>query len=463
MEVPIIISDENNKSEISSRKKLKNRLTTGTFALLIALLAVVSATYAWYVYNTGRHTTKVRMAAGAVGEVSEIAPEDISDGEDVGSQEAEEILNDGETSVEQPDSADASDTSNPQVEIVLPQKNVFIPVSEFLPVQEREELLSLISHDEVYLVHIRDDSEMQYSIFFNQALEQKDVCLYRFDSEENKVVDADSVQDVMSFDENNRTLVLNTKDSSDYVLVISNAEKYKELGYTASIAAAQQQTEPSETGEEETENKAATEVALTSVILKPDSELETVPVAFLEYLSDLDVCSVTLVYADGSEKMLDKEDGRYECSAEHADEEDAEGTVRRTYHVVVKELATGAVFEDTESVEIGRKDPVEIKTEDMTTVMLEGRKKEKPEGSYTTYLFEKGLDKILKKVGEECTEVIIAAKAEDRDETIYEIADLTYHVMVLMTEQGISLADIRKELAKRHIIDHKVKQEKMTK
>lgn len=375
MEVPIIISDENNKSEISSRKKLKNRLTTGTFALLIALLAVVSATYAWYVYNTGRHTTKVRMAAGAVGEVSEIAPEDISDGEDVGSQEAEEILNDGETSVEQPDSADASDTSNPQVEIVLPQKNVFIPVSEFLPVQEREELLSLISHDEVYLVHIRDDSEMQYSIFFNQALEQKDVCLYRFDSEENKVVDADSVQDVMSFDENNRTLVLNTKDSSDYVLVISNAEKYKELGYTASIAAAQQQTEPSETGEEETENKAATEVALTSVILKPDSELETVPVAFLEYLSDLDVCSVTLVYADGSEKMLDKEDGRYECSAEHADEEDAEGTVRRTYHVVVKELATGAVFEDTESVEIGRRDPVEIKTEDMTTVMLEGRKK----------------------------------------------------------------------------------------
>ena len=95
--------------------------------------------------------------------------------------------------------------------------------------------------------------------------------------------------------------------------------------------------------------------------------------------------------------------------------------------------------------------------------MLEGRKKEKPEGSYTTYLFEKGLDKILKKVGEECTEVIIAAKAEDKAETIYESADLTYHVMVLMTEQGISLEDIRKELAKRHIIDHKVKQEKMTK
>lgn len=95
--------------------------------------------------------------------------------------------------------------------------------------------------------------------------------------------------------------------------------------------------------------------------------------------------------------------------------------------------------------------------------LLEGRKRELPEGSYTTYLFQKGLDKILKKVGEECTEVIIAAKAEDRAETIYEIADLAYHTMVLMVQQGISLEEIHKELASRHIIDHKVKQEKMTK
>ncbi len=95
--------------------------------------------------------------------------------------------------------------------------------------------------------------------------------------------------------------------------------------------------------------------------------------------------------------------------------------------------------------------------------LLEGRKADKPEGSYTTYLFEKGLDKILKKVGEESTEVIIAAKAEDQKETIYEIADLAYHVLVLMIEAGISLEDVRKELASRHIIDHKVKQEKMTK
>lgn len=95
--------------------------------------------------------------------------------------------------------------------------------------------------------------------------------------------------------------------------------------------------------------------------------------------------------------------------------------------------------------------------------LIKGRKTEKKEGSYTTYLFEKGLDKILKKVGEESTEVIIAAKADDKNETIYEIADLAYHVMVLMIEMGISLEDIHKELASRHVIDHKVKQEKMTK
>lgn len=94
--------------------------------------------------------------------------------------------------------------------------------------------------------------------------------------------------------------------------------------------------------------------------------------------------------------------------------------------------------------------------------LLEGRKKEKPEGSYTTYLFEKGIDKILKKVGEECTEVIIAAKADDKKETIYELADLAYHAMVLMVQMGISVEDVHRELASRHIIDHKVKQEKMT-
>ncbi|MGM9653209.1 MAG: bifunctional phosphoribosyl-AMP cyclohydrolase/phosphoribosyl-ATP diphosphatase HisIE [Eubacteriales bacterium] len=100
---------------------------------------------------------------------------------------------------------------------------------------------------------------------------------------------------------------------------------------------------------------------------------------------------------------------------------------------------------------------------DVLTELIRGRKDEKKEGSYTSYLFEKGIDKILKKVGEESTEVIIAGKAGDKKETVYEIADLVYHVLVLMIEMGISTDDIMAELASRHVIDHKVKQEKMTK
>ena len=94
--------------------------------------------------------------------------------------------------------------------------------------------------------------------------------------------------------------------------------------------------------------------------------------------------------------------------------------------------------------------------------LLQGRKETLPEGSYTTYLFQKGIDKILKKVGEESTEVIIAGKAGDKPETVYEIADLMYHVMVLMVEMGISVEDVTAELASRHVIDHKVKQERAT-
>ena len=93
---------------------------------------------------------------------------------------------------------------------------------------------------------------------------------------------------------------------------------------------------------------------------------------------------------------------------------------------------------------------------------VENRRDNPKEGSYTCYLLDKGLDKILKKVGEECTEVIIAGKADDKKETIYELADLAYHAMVLMVQMGISVEDIHRELASRHIIDHKVKQEKMT-
>ena len=93
--------------------------------------------------------------------------------------------------------------------------------------------------------------------------------------------------------------------------------------------------------------------------------------------------------------------------------------------------------------------------------LIEGRKTDPKEGSYTTYLFEKGIDKILKKVGEECTEVIIAGKGGDRAEAIFEIADLTYHIMVMMTEMGISIDEVRAELASRHVVDKKIKQEKM--
>lgn len=99
-------------------------------------------------------------------------------------------------------------------------------------------------------------------------------------------------------------------------------------------------------------------------------------------------------------------------------------------------------------------------TQDALMELIRGRKTNPQEGSYTTYLFQKGLDKILKKIGEESTEVIIAAKDNDPNETIYEISDLVYHVMVMMIQQGISLEDIRRELASRHVIDHKVKQEK---
>ena len=93
--------------------------------------------------------------------------------------------------------------------------------------------------------------------------------------------------------------------------------------------------------------------------------------------------------------------------------------------------------------------------------LLVQRDKERPEKSYTTYLFEKGREKILKKVGEECTEVVIGAMKDDKSETIYEISDLCYHILVLMVEMGITVSDVRKELASRHIIDHKVKQETM--
>ncbi len=77
------------------------------------------------------------------------------------------------------------------------------------------------------------------------------------------------------------------------------------------------------------------------------------------------------------------------------------------------------------------------------------RRENREEGSYTCYLFDKGLDKILKKVGEECTEMVIAAKNNDKEETVYEITDLIYHTLVMMANQGITPEDIEYELRKR--------------
>ncbi len=113
------------------------------------------------------------------------------------------------------------------------------------------------------------------------------------------------------------------------------------------------------------------------------------------------------------------------------------------------------------NVIVGNETSKDFSTEGLMELLV-SRKEEKKEGSYTTYLFEKGIDKILKKIGEESTEVIIAAKNNDKKETVYEVADLVYHVMVMMVEMGISVDDIKSELLNRHIIDHKVKQEKMS-
>lgn len=127
-------------------------------------------------------------------------------------------------------------------------------------------------------------------------------------------------------------------------------------------------------------------------------------------------------------------------------------------------LGTDSCFEYPLKGEVDRPSKGKMDLEYVRSLykLLEDRKKEMPEGSYTSYLFEKGIDKILKKVGEECTEVIIAAKADDHSETVYEISDLVYHVMVMMVEMGISIDEVTAELESRHIIDHKVKQEHMT-
>lgn len=436
-------------------------------------------------------------------ENSDIAPGAFEGQDAAGASNQQEdlgILDSGELTEDQTEAADAQDISGgieiegeaeimleEQTEVVLPQKSVFVPASEFVPVLEREDTLFLNPHDGLYLLRFKNEEEMEYTILFNQGVKAEDLALYQFDSEKNQTVDSKPVQGVMGLSEDNKVLSLKAAASSDYVLVISHEENYKELGYTAKVVAAQRQetetgvswekvpgavvepepetetegiieaeteTEPvteiesetkgiteTETESEteaitETESESATEVTteteneseteteattetetetesepvtevesetevttetesesesateaiteteseqeellLASVRLELDPELETVPALFSEYLKDIPVYSVTLVYSDGSEKLLDQKDERYELSVEYEDTGDADEMVRRTYHAVLKEYSTRNVFEDTQYIDFGKREPVEIKTEEMTTVILEGKKK----------------------------------------------------------------------------------------
>lgn len=277
-------------------------------------------------------------------------------------------------------------TIEEQTEIVLPQKSVVMPFSDFLPVQEQENIFLLNSYSDLYLLHIKNDSEVTYTISFNQALRESDVVLYLFDSEKNSVVDQEPVQDIMDFNENDTELCLNLKPSSDYVLTIFNAENYEKLGYTSRIVTGQNQKNETpaeeETGDSDSEystdsqdQSESEEVILTSVKLELDQDLETVPAGFAKYLNTFKVYSVTLIYSDGSEKTLDKSNGQYDLEVKYEDEKESEKTVRRIYHATLNEPATGKIFEDTKSVVLGSKDPAEIKTEEMTTLRVSGKKK----------------------------------------------------------------------------------------
>ena len=309
---------------------------------------------------------------------------------------------------------ETQETEEIQTEITLPGKSVVLPVSAFLPLQEEKTPLLLNAYSGLYLLHIKSDLEMTETLLFNQNLKEEDVVLYRFDAEKSGTADTEPVSDVLEFQENGKLLSLNLNASSDYVLVISHAETYAELGCTVTCTAGQMQetegsgegsdiividpepetesetasepesesetvteaeTESETTSEPESEAVTETERTLTSVSLKVDQDLESVPVTFLEQLNELEVYSVILVYSDGSTSLPDKAEETYDVSVDYEDVSNADGSVHRTYHAVVKELENGKEFEDSSSIDIGIKAPAEIKTEEMTTVILEGKKK----------------------------------------------------------------------------------------
>lgn len=385
------------------------------------------------------------------------------------------------------------------VEITLPKESVYVPISALLPVEEEEKIAVLNSYNGYYVLHIKNDSEVQDVLYFNQKLKLSDIALYSFDSEKNTITNSKPVEDVMSLDEEKSILTLDLETDSDYVLVISNQLNDTDFGYTSkfmplpsenadnesetleeaallmeedgilvetvaleendqqvetivsltesetsivtnafveetvpeelpeetaeveetsipsteeSITAAETTTDMpneeapteesietteedassaeeiiessiEETSEEimelesesETESSSEEEVLeLVSVKLKLDQNLDTVPIAFLDYLDSSDVYSLVLTYSDGSERLFNKEDERYAVSVDYEDINDTEGILYRTYHITVKENSTGKIFEDSQSVEFGRKDLIDIKTEEMTTVIVKGSK-----------------------------------------------------------------------------------------
>ena len=317
------------------------------------------------------------------------------------------------------------------MEIQLPQKSVQVRNSDFLPVQEEETGIVLNLYEDVYLLHIKSEQGKVNTFYFNQPLNDSDIVLYHFNSENNTATDEVSGQNAISLLEEGSVLSLNLEDASEYVLVISNGNNYENLAYTLkneavqpdetedmtepesevisepetesetasesetekeSETASEPETESETASEPETEKESETasepetesetasepetqEATLVSVRLNLDQDLKTVPTVFSEYLDNLDIYTVTLVYSDGSESILDKADKRYTLSVHYEDVKEDEGTIQRIYYAAVEEHSTGKQFEDTQYAELGKEEPVEIKTEEMTSVILEGKKK----------------------------------------------------------------------------------------
>ena len=299
----------------------------------------------------------------------------VSEEPEVYSEEETETLQEEETELPLED----------VMEIQLPQKSVQVRNSDFLPVQEEETGTVLNLYEDVYLLHIKSEQGKGKTFYFNQPLNDSDIVLYHFNSENNTATDEVSGQNDISLLKDGSVLSLNLEDASEYVLVISNGNNYENLAYTLKNEAVQpdetedmteQDAEPETEMESEVTSEPETqEATLMSVKLNLDQELKTVPTVFSEYLDDLDTYTVTLVYSDGSESILDKADKRYTLSVHYEDVKEDEGTIQRIYYAAIEEHSTGKQFEDTQYAELGKEEPVEIKTEEMTSVILERKKK----------------------------------------------------------------------------------------